>query len=205
MMLALQRYPAKVKHRPEAQQVTADMLSRSPTEIAEEGATPVDQILQIASFLSDLAITNPQEDLPVSKPTYKDIKDAILGDHVLQEFQQLIVKGWPLKPTELPEDVRAFYHVKDELATLDGVIYRGPQLVILKSYRPIILKKLHLSHQGTAATLQRARSCVYWPQMSNDITCRIIQCVACAHDAPSQQKETIQHHDIQQSHGAKSE
>jgi len=92
--------------------------------------------------------------------------------------------------------VRAFYHVEDELATLDGVIYRRPQLVIPKSYRPIILKKLHLSHQGSAATLRRTRSCVYWPQMSNGITCHINQCVACAYDAPSQQKETIQHHDI---------
>jgi len=92
----------------------------------------------------------------VSNPTYQDIKDATLRDHALQAIQQLIVKGWPVKPTELPEDLRAFCHVRDELATLDGVIYRGPQLAIPKSYRPIILKKLHLSHQGTAATLRRA-------------------------------------------------
>lgn len=57
-----------------------------------------------------------------------------------------------------------YFHLCDQLAVLVGVIYEGEQMVVIPAaYRPVILNKLHTSHQGVAATPIRAQSCVYWP------------------------------------------
>ena len=43
MLLALQRYPMEVVYKSGKEQVTADMLSRAPVEVAKDGA-PGEQI-----------------------------------------------------------------------------------------------------------------------------------------------------------------
>lgn len=172
------------------------MLSRAPihTPISQEFSG--DQILQIESFLSDLDKTNPQHDIPVFNQTYSSIKESSRTHPELQTVQHLVMEGWLSKPSEVPDNIRAYFYFHDKLATLDEVVYKGPQLVIpLSYYRPTKLKTLHLSHQGITATLRRARFCMYWSQMANDITHHINQCFTCAVDAPSQQRGTFQNHD----------
>lgn len=195
MLLALQRYPMSVKYRPGPLQVTADMLSRSPVDKSSPGVNE-EQIFQIQSFLSDLSISQPRLDLPVSESTYKSIQANTRDDDELKLIGQLIMDGWPLKASDLPEIARCYHSFRDELAVLDGILYKGPRIIVPKASRLDILKKLHVSHQGTAATLRRARGVVFWPQMSEDIRVYTEKCVKCAMDSPAQQKETLQNHDI---------
>ena len=195
MLLALQRYPMSVKYRPGVLQVTADMLSRSPVDKSAPGV-PEEQIFQIQSFLSDLNISEPKQDLPVSESTYMSIKASTKDDEELKLIGRLIMTGWPQKPSDLPDLAKSYHSFRDELAVLDGVLYRGSRIIIPQACRPSILKKLHVSHQGTAATLRRARGVVFWPQMSEDIRVHTEKCVKCAMDSPLQQKETLQSHDI---------
>ena len=104
--------------------------------------------------------------------------------------------GWPSKLLNVPEKVKPYFTYRGELAVLDGIIYRGSRIVVPQSSRPHILAKLHVSHQGVAATLRRARAAVFWPDMANDIRTHIEKCVKCALDAPLQQKEQLYNHDI---------
>ena len=143
-----------------------------------------------------MEIINPQQDVPVSERTYMEIKTATNTDTELQQVAKFITQGWPSKISEVPDTVSQYFTYRDELAVLDGIVYKGSRLTIPVSHRPEILKKLHVSHQGAAATTRRARSSVFWPNMSNDIRVHIEQCVVCALDAPLQQKETMQSHDI---------
>ena len=198
MLLALQRYPVLVQYKPGAQQITADMLSRAPVgkptrELPDEQIFTVNQL---KSFLSDLTTENLKTDLPVSEPTYKMIREQTNLDAVMRKLQQLISSGWPQKLKEVPEEIKPYHSYKDELAVLDGIIYKGSRLVVPMSVRQDILKKLHISHQGTAATIRRARSAVFWPQMAEDIRMKTEKCVTCALDTPMQQPETLQSHDI---------
>jgi hypothetical protein len=172
------------------------MLSRAPTDKATSNEIPEGQIFQIQSFLSDLDIANPLQDIPVSAKTYQDIREATQGDSELQAVKLLIIKGWPSKLTDIQRRLQPYFHARDQLAVLDGVIYKGSQLIIPVAYRPNILNKLHTSHQGVAATLRRARSCVYWPEMSEDVRRHIERCTQCAMDAPLQKKETLRNHEI---------
>ena len=88
MMLALQRYPMTVTYKPGTEQVTADMLSRSPTDKAEKGVKDeqIFQVKQLQSFLSDLAISGPRQDLPVSENTYMMIRNDTKTDGEMQEW-----------------------------------------------------------------------------------------------------------------------
>lgn len=185
MMLTLQRYPMKVMYKPGPEQVTADMLSRSPTEEATAGV--VEQ--QIFSV-------NPLQDTTVSEETYEMIRSATKEEPELQVVAGLVSKGWPKKIEEVPENVKQYYTYRDELSLLDGIVYKGSKLVVPKGCRPSILRKLHVSHQGVAATIRRARGAVFWPCMATDIRTHIDGCVTCSLDAPLQQKETLQNHDI---------
>ena len=198
MLLALQRYPMEVVYKPGKEQVTADMLSRAPVEVAKDGA-PGEQIFivnQLKSFMSDLSPISMKRDLPVSEQTYNLIQQETRKDPTLNRLQAMILSGWPSKPDCVPEEIKVYHSFKDELAVLDGIVYRGSRLVVPKAARPEILRKLHCSHQGTIATIRRARSAVYWPKIAEDIREKTERCVACAVDSPAQQKETIKHHDI---------
>jgi hypothetical protein len=198
MLLALQRYPMKVVYKPGVEQVTADMLSRSPTDKAVSGLVD-EQIFvvnQIQSFLSDMDHANPRQDLPVSEETYQMIQQETKADLELQILMELILNGWPRKLADVAEQAKPYFTYKDELAVMDGIIYRGHRLVVPTGSRTEILNKLHSSHQGTAATIRRARAAVFWPNMSSDIQQHTERCVTCAMDAPMQQKETLNSHDI---------
>jgi hypothetical protein len=112
------------------------------------------------------------------------------------QLQSLITSGWPGKISQISEDVKPYYSYKDKLAVLDGIIYKGSRLVIPITGRAEILNKLHTSHQGTAATIRRARGAVFLPQMAEDIRMKTENCVTCALDSPLQQHESLQSHDI---------
>lgn len=134
MLLALQRYPAKVIYKPGAQQITTDMLSRAPTDKATNNEIPEGQFFQIESFLSDLNINDPLQNLPVLDKTCGDIKDMTRADPEIQAVKNLILQGWHHKQTEIPSYLRPYFHLRDQLTVLDGVIYKGSQLVIPATY-----------------------------------------------------------------------
>ena len=198
MLLALQPYPSKVTYRPGSQQITADMLSRASVGKAESGVTDeqIFTVNQLKTFMSDISTTNMKKDLPVSEPTYLLIQQATRSDPELTIVQQMIATGWPQKHSEVPAPAQPYFSYRDELAVLDGILYKGSRLVVPAKVRPDILRKLHTSHQGTAATMRRARSAVFRPHMADDIRQQTENCVTSALDAPAQPNETLHNHDI---------
>ena len=57
--------------------------------------------------------------------------------------------------------------MRDELSVDDDVVVRGERLVVPKSLRRDLIRRLHYAHFGVASTLSRARECIYWPGMSS--------------------------------------
>ena len=108
----------------------------------------------------------------------------------------MVSAGWPSKHADVLPLAKPYFSYRDEGMLLDGVLFKGSRLIVPAKVRPDILKKLHISHQGTAATVRRARTAVFWPQMSADIKLQTEKCVTCALDAPAQPHESLQSHDI---------
>jgi len=103
------------------------------------------------------------------KATYKLIQQHTDNDSVIVQLQYLKTSGWPKKLCQLSEEVKPYRLHIDELAVLNGIIYKGPRLVVPIAARGEILNKLHTSNQGTAANIRRAHNAVFWPQMAEDI------------------------------------
>ena len=177
MLLALQHYPMTVKYRPGPLQVTADMLSRCPVDKSSPGVSD-EQIFQIQSFLSDLNISNPRQDLSISENTYHVIKENTKKDEDMKVLGKLIMNGWPSKLMDVPKEVKSYHSFRDKITILDGILYKGSRIIIPEACRPFVLEKLHVSHQGTATTLRRARGVLFWPQMSEDIRIYTENCVS---------------------------
>ena len=113
-------------------------------------------------------------------------------DPVLSSLRDIVVTGWPEKNSQLPEQLRKFWNVKDFISVDDGILLKGRQVVIPPSLRSDILSQIHSHcHQGIEKTRLLARQCVYWPGMNNDIEILIKDCDSCNKCMSSQQKEPM--------------
>ena len=139
---------------------------------------------------------DPVRDCPVTNTLYVTIKEETESDKLLQQLSEVIKNGWPKDVTNVPEQVRPWWTFRDELAILDGVVYKGPRVVIPTSMRGDMLKRLHVSPQGIEATLRRARQTMFWHGMAVDVKQNIANCNTCRKDAPEQTKETLHSHSI---------
>lgn len=200
MMLALQRYTLKVVYKPGIEQVTADLLSRSPLC----GNAPPDSILREHVFqlaeeevLADsFTASHHTTDRRVTDNRYTAIRKATPSDPVLLALGETVSAGWPRHLSDVPECVRTFWNYRDEIATLDGILYKGERIIVPASLRRDVLERLHAGHQGVAATLSRARTAVFWPSMKDDIKRTVEACQSCQLDAPQLQKEPLMSHSV---------
>lgn len=95
----------------------------------------------------------------------------------------------PVKERAYPTELRDY--VRDELATQDGIIFKGPQFVIPKSLRP-------KSHIGIQGCLRRAYVVVYWPYMNRELKEFILKRETYNTFQTAQQKEPLISHELSQ-------
>ena len=127
---------------------------------------------------------DPVRDCPVTGALYVTIQKETERDNLLQQLSEVIKNGWPKDVTEVPESVRLWWTFRDELAMLDGVVYKGPRVVIPTSMHRDMLKRLHVSHQWLETTLRRARQGIFWHGMAVYVKQQIANCKARTRDAP---------------------
>ena len=96
-----------------------------------------------------------------------------------------INEGFLESSRDLSLDLRPFHRVSGSLCIANGVILMGDRLVIPKALQPAILLSLHAAHQGINAMNARAADCVYWPNITIDITRVRDQCGHCHRIAKS--------------------
>ena len=59
--------------------------------------------------------------------------------------------------------MKEYYHFRDELAVLNGVVLKGTRIVVPRSMRADMLERIHEGHLGTEKCRRRARTALYWP------------------------------------------
>ena len=110
------------------------------------------------------------------------------------EYKSLLIAiedGFPHDSQDLPNALRPYWKIRDQLSAEDGLALKGHCIIIPRSLRGSVLKDLHSSHQGQARTKRRARQVVYWPYINNDIDNVIRQCAECRKRLPSLPKEPL--------------
>ena len=123
------------------------------------------------------------EDLKVL--TWDEVLETTTGDESFCALSDLIEQGFPDTRHDMPNELHAFFGIRDNLHVFNGVILYNNRIVIPKSLRPKILKALHSAHQGTSSMTARAQSSVFWPGINKDINELRAKCAECDHIAPS--------------------
>ena len=87
-------------------------------------------------------------------------------------------------------------YIRDQLHVADGHIFTGERLVVPTAMKMVTLQAIHEGHMGIERCKQRARSCVYWPLMNEDIEQHISKCEICNKFPPTNRKKPLISHEI---------
>ena len=104
-------------------------------------------------------------------------------DPELQAVLAMVKNGWPDTKVQFPIEARPYWTFRDEVATADGLLFKGTRLTVPKSLRPEMLRQIHKSHLGIVKCRQRAREVLLWPGMSVEIEQMVTNCSVCADNA----------------------
>ena len=66
----------------------------------------------------------------ISPTRFDEIKSKTEQDSKLSTLKQVILDGWPNLQGSCPTEVHEFWNCRDELSYADGLILKGPQIVI---------------------------------------------------------------------------
>ena len=118
--------------------------------------------------------------------TWDRVKEATKSDLDLQQLIMYVIDGFPENSASLPTSLQCFWRFRDSLLVVDDVILFDDRVVIPTSLRSEVCKILHSAHQGTNSMIERAKSTVFWPGITNAIYKQRENCDTCWRMAPSQ-------------------
>ncbi|XP_062373268.1 uncharacterized protein K02A2.6-like [Sardina pilchardus] len=161
--LILMAYTYDIEYRRSEDHGNADALSRLPETKMDD--TAAEQGIFYFSYVDEL----PVQACEIAEGTKKD--------SILSKVQHYILEGWP---DELRDSsLKLFFNKRTELSADHGCILWGLRVVIPPIHRQRLLNDLHEGHQGICRMKALARSCMWWPQIDNDIENRVQDCQAC--------------------------
>ena len=173
-----------------AEHVAPDALSRAPVQDPEPG----DEVGEDAASLGVCAVVVAELHASGTDVRLDEVRRAALYDPEYQSLKRTVEEGFPQTKNDTPESIRRYWTVRDRLFVDDGLVVCGCRLVIPQELRKTVLAALHDGHMGKERTKSRARQVVYWPGMDADVENVTRSCLTCQAQLPSQQRETVLHH-----------
>ena len=71
--------------------------------------------------------------------------------------------------TQLPQEIKAYWIFRGDMAVIDGVVMKGRHIVIQEALQQQVLKQLHMNHMDIEKTKLFEQKSVYWIGSSVDI------------------------------------
>ena len=178
MLLELQRYDVTIKYRPGKEMQLADALSHCPARASQE--------IKLDMRVDYIAFT---------KPWIEKLKDSTQRDPILATVYQLTQQGWPHQRRHVPRMARRYWDFRDELSTDDGMLLKGPRLIIPGELQEEYLSRLHEGHLSANKVQENAKQHMYWTGIDADIEDYTKRCQECIKRSQVP-KEPLQPHDI---------
>ncbi|CAC5389163.1 unnamed protein product [Mytilus coruscus] len=169
MLLRLQKYDIILQYRPRKEMYLADTLSRAYLKETSDTSITTDEIESI----------NMIDELPISEERISELQEHTKNDLQMQELKEVIQEGWPINKWNVPSSVSIYFDIRDELTLQNGLLFKGERVIIPKSLRTDMIKKIHSSHIGIEGCLRRARESLYWPRMNAEVKDFIQRCETC--------------------------
>ena len=108
---------------------------------------------------------------------------------------QLTQQGWPHQRRHVPRLARRYWDFRDELSTDDGMLLKGPRLIIPGELQEEYLSRLHEDHLSANKVQENAKQHMYWTGIDADIEDYTKRCQECIKRSQVA-KEPLQPHDI---------
>ena len=156
----------------------ADALSRCPARASQE-------------IKLDMGV----DYIVFTKPWIEKLKDSTQRDPILGTVYQLTQQGWPHQRRHIPRLVRRYWDFRDELSTDDGMLLKGPRLIIPGELQEEYLSRLHEGHLSASKVQENAKQHMYWTGIDVDIEDYTKRCQECIKRSQVA-KEPLQPHDI---------
>ena len=159
----------------------ADALSRAPVEGHDhpsimELSDDCEAIVQALVF-------------PASSEKLDRIRKASKDDVFVSTIMHYTLNGWPKHVKDLPEEYRDLPHANFNIS--NGILLNNDRIVIPHALQSDILSRIHDGHWGVTKCRERARGCVWWPKMSQQIAEYVNNCEHCQTNRPAQRKEPL--------------
>ena len=103
------------------------------------------------------------------KPWIEKLKDSMQRDPILATVYQLTQQGWPHQRRHIPCLARRYWDFRDELSTDDGMLLKGPRLIIPGKLQEEYLSHLHEGHLSASKVQENAKQHMYWTGIDADI------------------------------------
>ena len=182
LLMRLMNFSVNAEYHPGCTLTIADTLSRIPVSVESNA----EQVEDVHCFVGSVI-----EAFPATPRRLEEIRTETEKDDVLSRAIDLTLRGWPKRQRNVLDDLVPFFKQKGSLSVIDGLLSFGSRIVIPEALQNDILDKLHEGHLGIVKTLDRAKSAVWWPKMTDDIRARVGQCQHCQSLAPAQRKEPL--------------
>ena len=146
MLLQLQKYDMEIKYKPGSEMLLADTLSRCPARYSQE--------IKLDLHVDYIAFTSAW---------IETLRETTCEDPVLSMVYQLVQHRWPKERRRVPNVAKYYWDFRDELSTDEGLLLKGPSLVIPAALRENYLQHLHKGHLSSSKTVLNARQHMFWP------------------------------------------
>ena len=162
MLLQLQKYDMKIEYKPGSEMLLADALSRCPATYSQE--IKLDLCVDYIAFTSAWIET---------------LRETTCEDPVLSTVYQLVQHGWLKERRRVPNMAKYYWDFRDELSTDEGLLLKGPSLVIPATLRESHLQCLHEGHLSASKVVSNTKQHMFWPGMEADIKDYTRRCQVC--------------------------
>ncbi|XP_060582493.1 uncharacterized protein K02A2.6-like [Ruditapes philippinarum] len=184
LLLQIQQFDIEVVHFSGKSIPVADTLSRHFVK---------DTYPELSDGL-DVHVHTVINSLPVSDGKLQDLRLSTQQDSQFQTLKQTIIDGWPESRHECPNSILEFWNHRDELSTVNDIIFRSQTLVIPSSLRTEMINAVYVGHMVVNKTLNRAKDIMFWPDMVKQVTNHVLACPLCLTHRASNVKESINPH-----------
>ncbi|XP_062605902.1 uncharacterized protein K02A2.6-like [Saccostrea cucullata] len=125
----------------------------------------------------------------LSRAYLHETEEELVPD--LESLRDTVQNGWPSDKDHLPNCLHPYWSFRDEIACLDGLLYKGDKLIIPKSMQAEMLNIIQQAHMGIVKCKNRAREVIYWPEISSQIEDMVSKCAIYAETQNSNPKEPL--------------
>ena len=126
----------------------------------------------------------------------EQLRAATETDREMQTLVSLHKRGWPDRKKCLPLEAQPYWHAKNDIYIADGLLMVNLRMIIPRSLRAEMLRRLYTAHQGIQRSLAHARAVMYWPGLTEDVRMMVESCPSCQEKLPDNQKEPLLPHAV---------